>query len=203
MVVVWPALDRYDLVAAPGGVGLVHDFLSTASAGKPREPDLLGGVSSAQRWVDGATREWATTTGQERPAFGLTEPDCRVLREFRGALLTALIDRAEPRAGDDSGRITSPRARARLEIELDADGIVRVFARGNGWRAVVAWVLSEVYRAQQSGEWSRLKACRNDRCRGVFYDRSRNNSGVWHDVRSCGNAINLRASRARRKQGTH
>jgi hypothetical protein len=28
--------------------------------------------------------------------------------------------------------------------------------------------------------------------------RSRNTSAVWHDVRFCGNAINLRASRARR-----
>jgi predicted RNA-binding Zn ribbon-like protein len=33
----------------------------------------------------------------------------------------------------------------------------------------------------------------------AFFDRSRNNSGVWHDVAACGNAINLRASRARRR----
>jgi predicted RNA-binding Zn ribbon-like protein len=178
----------------------VHDFLSTASAGRPRKPDLLGGVSSAQRWVDSAAQGWAATTGQERPTFALTEPDCAVLREFRSALLATLIDRSEPPTGDQNPRRPWTRAGAKLDVELGADGIVRMVARGAGWRAVVAWVLSEVYRAQQSGEWSRLKACRNDRCRGVFYDRSRNNSGVWHNVRTCGNALNLRASRARRKQ---
>jgi len=37
------------------------------------------------------------------------------------------------------------------------------------------------------------------RCRVAFYDRSRNASGVWHSVRICGNAINLRAHRERRR----
>jgi predicted RNA-binding Zn ribbon-like protein len=41
--------------------------------------------------------------------------------------------------------------------------------------------------------------CRNPRCRVAFYDRSRNNSGVWHDVRTCGNAANLRAHRERQR----
>jgi predicted RNA-binding Zn ribbon-like protein len=36
-------------------------------------------------------------------------------------------------------------------------------------------------------------------CPCAFYDRSRNNSRVWHDVRTCGNVANLRASRARRR----
>jgi len=33
----------------------------------------------------------------------------------------------------------------------------------------------------------------------AFFDRSRNNSGVWHDVKFCGNAANLRAFRARQR----
>ncbi|TFV34142.1 CGNR zinc finger domain-containing protein [Streptomyces sp. T1317-0309] len=33
----------------------------------------------------------------------------------------------------------------------------------------------------------------------MFYDRTRNNIGVWHSVRSCGNPANLRASRARKR----
>jgi predicted RNA-binding Zn ribbon-like protein len=63
------------------------------------------------------------------------------------------------------------------------------------------WVTSaESHHAQESHTWPRLKICRNELCGCAFYDRSRNNSGVWHDVRECGSAINLRASRARRKQ---
>jgi predicted RNA-binding Zn ribbon-like protein len=44
-----------------------------------------------------------------------------------------------------------------------------------------------------------MRLCRNPTCRAAFYDRSKNNSAVWHDVKACGNAINLRASRARRR----
>ena len=53
--------------------------------------------------------------------------------------------------------------------------------------------------AQRDGSWPRLKTCRNPHCPCAFHDASRNNSRVWHDVRSCGNVANLRASRARRR----
>ncbi|RZB19273.1 CGNR zinc finger domain-containing protein [Streptomyces sp. F001] len=45
----------------------------------------------------------------------------------------------------------------------------------------------------------RLKICRNPRCEAAFYDRSRNNGGVRHNVRVCGNAANLRNCRARQR----
>ena len=35
----------------------------------------------------------------------------------------------------------------------------------------------------------------------AFYDESRNSSRVWHDVKVCGNPVNARASRARRRAG--
>ena len=43
----------------------------------------------------------------------------------------------------------------------------------------------------------RRKICRDPRCGVAFYDRSRNNNGVWHDLKTCGNAANLRSCRAR------
>ena len=58
---------------------------------------------------------------------------------------------------------------------------------------------SEALLAQQAGTWSRLKLCHNAQCRTAFYDTSRNNSGVWHDVSTCGNSANLRAFRERRR----
>ena len=72
--------------------------------------------------------------------------------------------------------------------------------RGDGNRRVSAIVLIETFTAQRLDTWRRLKICRNDRCAVSFYDRSRNNSAVWHDSRECGNAIYLRASRARKRQ---
>ena len=53
--------------------------------------------------------------------------------------------------------------------------------------------------AQQAGLWPRLKLCHNADCRCAFFDTSRNNSGVWHDVSTCGNTANLRAFRERKR----
>ncbi|WP_433278962.1 CGNR zinc finger domain-containing protein [Pseudonocardia xinjiangensis] len=63
-----------------------------------------------------------------------------------------------------------------------------------------AWLaLIECFDAQQADTRRRLKICRNERCECALFDRSCNETGVWHDVRACGNATNLRAYRARRR----
>ena len=71
--------------------------------------------------------------------------------------------------------------------------------RDRGWRAIASVALIEVMEAQRVDTWRRLKTCREPLCRAAFYDRSRNNSRVWHDVHTCGNAVNLRAHRARQR----
>jgi predicted RNA-binding Zn ribbon-like protein len=72
--------------------------------------------------------------------------------------------------------------------------------RGDGHRRVRAIVLIETFTAQRLDTWRRLKICRNELCSLSFYDRSRNNSVVYHDSRVCGNAIYLRASQARKRR---
>ncbi|MFI6063259.1 CGNR zinc finger domain-containing protein [Streptomyces sp. NPDC051286] len=86
-----------------------------------------------------------------------------------------------------------------LSMQWDEAGQVHALPRGSGWRKVASLVTIEVFKAQQDGSWSRLKTCRNPRCAVAFFDRSRNNSGVWHNVKVCGNAANLRAFRARQR----
>jgi predicted RNA-binding Zn ribbon-like protein len=78
-------------------------------------------------------------------------------------------------------------------------GEVRLEPTGSGWRWLSSALWSEVLLGQQTGSWQRLKQCHNPDCASAFYDRSKNNSGVWHNVKTCGNAANLRASRARRR----
>ncbi|NEC48446.1 CGNR zinc finger domain-containing protein, partial [Actinospica acidiphila] len=87
-----------------------------------------------------------------------------------------------------------------LRPGLDEEGRVALVPVGGPGEWLEAAVWAQVLLAQADGTWQRLKLCREPACRSAFYDRSRNNSGVWHDVRRCGNAANLRASRARRKQ---
>ena len=63
---------------------------------------------------------------------------------------------------------------------------------------LVAGTLLGVRDAQLTGTWARLKECANAPCPCVFFDRSRNNSRVWHAMRGCGNPSNLRNSRRHR-----
>ena len=189
----WPATDRYELIGAPGGLGFVQDVVNTQSAGRPRGADLLGDLESAQKWLDGAVASWSALNDAAEDRILLRERDLEPLRDLRADLHALLATRADPSLA--AARLHSATVTARVR----PDGTVRLEPRAEGWRRVAAIVLIEAFVAQQQDTWQRLKVCRNERCRAAFYDRSRNTSAVWHDVRYCGNAINLRASRARRR----
>lgn len=189
----WLATTRYGLVTAPGGLALVHDFLCTASMAKPRQPDLLTDLDLASEWIHEAVKSWNSSLPTPFEAPAIDERGLRALRDFRESLLT-VVSRCDSEADSDL-----PLESQSVDLQLGHDGVVRFVPYGNDWRALQARILIEIHTAQVTDTWRRLKACRNGRCRGSFYDRSKNNSGVWHDVRSCGNAANLRTSRARRQ----
>ncbi|MEV0318282.1 CGNR zinc finger domain-containing protein [Streptomyces sp. NPDC050658] len=191
----WPATERYFPTAVPGGLGLVQDILNTAppACGRP-DPDLLGDVAAARGWLSVALATWAEKTGRTPVRLTLTETDLPKLRQLREQLRRALLSRCGAESGD-TARFTS----CALQVSLHGDAALTAEPEGEGWRWLTSAVLCEALLAQTTGEWRRLKICRNERCATAFYDRSRNNSAVWHSTRGCGNAANLRASRQRRR----
>ncbi len=198
----WTATSRYGLALAPCGLALVQDFINTASADRPRKPDLLADPALANEWMAPALAKWASQWSapvlDELDIGTLTERDLTVLRRARAGLLASLRSRD---FADDSEAVAGL---GDLEVALEAgfgpDGTVHFKPKGRGWKLLLGPVALEMRRAQDAELWARLKTCKNDLCRAAFYDRSRNNSGVWHDVHTCGNAANLRASRERRRQ---
>lgn len=193
----WTATDRYDLEPAPGGLAFVQDLLNTISAGKPREPDLLEDVEDARTWLAQALANWSGETRRPAPAVEITAEELQKLRDFRHDLRRHL-----QAAGTDSSPQSLPAASLTATptaLRIDADGRIHAEARGTGWRQVASLAMIEAYEAQCTDSLRRLKSCRNTHCAVAFFDRSRNNSGVWHDVRLCGNAVNLRNHRARKR----
>ena len=194
MRVIWPASHRYGLEPAPGGLGFVHDLLNTSSMGRPRQPDLLLDPESAQGWADAALAAWSATTGQPAQPVVLDEAGLAELSGFRDELRAGLNRQTTPE------QIAVPALHtAAAALRLGEDGRVRLEPRGTGWRYLASLTLAAILHAQGADTWRRLKACRNPRCQAAFFDRSRNNIGVWHDVHVCGNAANLRAYRARQR----
>nr|QIZ01091.1 CGNR zinc finger domain-containing protein [Streptomyces sp. S1D4-11] len=189
----WTATDRYGLPRAPGGLGFVQDVLNTKPTQHPRMPDFLADLESAQRWLDVSLEQWSLESGVRQEQVILNEGDLGKLRDLR-ADLNSLVRHSD----QGHGGPLFPSASVAAQVGPDSEVILE--PRGEGSRRVGAIVLIETFTAQRLDTWRRLKVCRNDRCGVSFYDRSRNNSGVWHDARVCGNAINLRASRARKRQ---
>lgn len=158
--------------------------------------DLLADLDSAQRWLDAALEKWSEETGVPQSRVLLTDDDLDKLRGLRADLTTML------RSADQSHDATLLPSAA-VSVRVGPDGKALLEPRGDGSRRVRAVVLIETFTAQRLDTWRRMKICRNEVCSLSFYDRSRNSSAVYHDSRVCGNAIYLRASRARKRQGAH
>lgn len=193
----WEATSRYDIRSAPGGLGLVQDLENTISASNPRQPDLLQTLDDAKNWLETAMTRWADATGCPNPRLVLDEQGLRKLRTLRDDLRRTQATR-DLRESPNSDTAPIGVHTAITSLRLDA-GHLQLVPRGQNWHRLLGVVLLEAYQAQTSDTWKRLKVCRNTRCQVAFYDRSRNNSGTWHDVRTCGNSANLAASRARRR----
>jgi hypothetical protein len=189
----WPATDRYELPHAPGGLGIVQDLLNTHPTPRLGMPDLIADLDGAQRWLDAALANWSVETGAQQVNVILGQDDVDKLRDVRADLGAFVSD-------GDWGHGMPLFPSAAVAARVMADGRVLLDPRGEGVRRISSIILIEAFTAQQLDLWRRLKMCRNERCELCFYDRSRNNSGVWHDAPMCGNAINLRASRARKRQ---
>lgn len=59
-------------------------------------------------------------------------------------------------------------------------------------------ILASVAELVRDGNWSRIRVCGSDECRGVFYDTTRNRTQRWHSYELCGNRANVAAFRARK-----
>lgn len=173
---------------APGDLAVVQAFVNTN--------DIEGGD---ERLGDpDALASWLT-------AAGLCERGVRVTRaEFRMAIDVREGLRALGWANNsqalDRGRVD------RLNEAAEQIPLTARFSQGEwhpqryteGVRGALAWIVGAVTKAMSDGTWSRMKACKRDRCRWLFYDHSKNRSGVWCTMQICGNKEKAVAYRRRR-----
>ena len=194
------ATERFGAHAAPRGLALVQELVNTHAVATG-DPDLLDEQATAQRWLQQAARGWGRAHDLDAPGAAVPAGDLPALRELRAVVqeMLAVPPGQRPAGPFRGGDGVTPRAQARLVTDREGQvGMVPAdTGSGADWLASAVW--AEILLAQRDGTWSRVKLCREPGCRTAFYDASRNGSGVWHNVRTCGNVTNLRASRARRK----
>jgi predicted RNA-binding Zn ribbon-like protein len=190
----WKASARHGVREAPAGLALVQELLNTRAT-MSYGPDLLARPDDAQRWLTDALSTWSRVAGLPAPVLLLSSTDMRSLRRLRTTFENVIL--VGGRTQDPDGAL--PPADVPVSLVPDADGWVRIVPTGRGTRWLASALWAEALLAQQAGLWSRLKLCHNADCRAAFFDTSRNNSGVWHDVSTCGNTANLRAFRERKR----
>ena len=95
-----------------------------------------------------------------------------------------------------------------LNEVLNVAGKQQVIQRQNGLRIEFVpetsgwdWIMAEVVRSfadtLSGGETARIKFCRNNNCRWLFYDATKARTRRWCSSKSCGNRERVRRSRAR------
>lgn len=191
----WPATTRYGLSVAPGNLGLVQDFLNTITEGTVAPPDLLATLASAQEWADQVTEQWISVDdlGWAKTLPKLTENDRNALVAFRDELFVGLFGHPHSETASGPGRNT-PTYRPVMTVSA---GGIELRPEGEGWTYFETALLLICHQGQLEGDLRRMKSCKSETCDAVFYDRSNNNSAVWHDVKVCGNRANVRAFRER------
>jgi len=172
--------------AAPDQLELVRSFVNTYDHDDGSE-DLTD---------TGALTGWLEANGlgapKARPA------DLEHARELREALRAILhhhggmgLDPAAPRA------IEAAAQRAQLAVTFGEHGEAIIRPRAGGVDGALGELLVTIADAQRDGTWSRLKACAAEDCQYAFFDRSRNRSAVWCDMKVCGNRQKVRSFRER------
>ena len=186
----YPASGRFGTALAPTPLMLSQELANTIGMDHLPVVDLLGDVDTAQHWIDAVVPPWCESFRADDPRIVVTAAELPRLRAARDALRSVLSDDAGPTgeavlAGAAAVAVT--RAGAHLEPV------------GTGASWLTTAVAIETAGAHAHDLFRRLKLCHAPRCRVAFYDRSKNNSRVWHDTATCGNQANARAHRARRR----
>jgi predicted RNA-binding Zn ribbon-like protein len=171
------------------GLHEVQDFVNTNDIEGERDclatPELLG--------------EWLVGRGVlPREARVTADAHARAIAVREGLRALGRANNNEPL---EAGQVDAMNRAARqlpLVAGLNDGSAWSLEGAGGGVEGYLAGILANVVRAMADGTWSRVKACRNDGCRWLFYDSSRNRSGTWCTMAICGSRMKARSYRARR-----
>ncbi|HEX9124357.1 MAG TPA: CGNR zinc finger domain-containing protein [Actinomycetota bacterium] len=177
---------------APGDLELVRSFLSLH--------DHQGDLDTSFPPSAQSLRSFLVERGLLDPAERVTEAELASALRVREALhhMVALRGEGKDAAGDDVREIERAASEAALRLRFGGDR-PRLEPAERGVKGAIGRVLAVAFLARIDGSWNGLKVCANETCTAVFFDRSKNHSGRWCSMQSCGNRNKVRAWRERHR----
>jgi predicted RNA-binding Zn ribbon-like protein len=179
------------MVTAPHTqLDVVRDFVNTR--------DLETGVDAIE-----TPDKLATWFSDQGLVDDLVEPtreehaDAIAVREAIRELL--LANNAVPADAETASKTLEDAGRkAHLGVRFE-NGRPVLAPEGDDARSAIGRIVALVAELTPTEEWKRLKTCRDENCRVVFYDKSRNRSRAWCSMEVCGNRDKQRGYRERHK----
>jgi predicted RNA-binding Zn ribbon-like protein len=172
---------------APGDLALVQDFVNTNDIEGRRDqfatPELM--------------RAWLLERGLLGKRDRISTEDFVAATSVRECLRSLAGANNELPVEPAALQILDQTARRTLAVSFTPEG-ERLVPVGKGVDRTLGRLLAVVLTAMHDDTWSRMKQCRRDLCRWLFYDHSRNRSSNWCSMSVCGNKEKTRAYRRRR-----
>jgi len=171
---------------APRRLELLQRFVNTHNHDFPGDWDRIGTAEKAGAWL----REKGLVAAADR----VSDADAARLRALREAIRALLVAHRRAEAADTIRAVSSG---AQLNVVVQPTGRAVLEAAAGGVDGAVATLLGILHEAQLTGDWQRMKACRQ--CEYAFFDRSKNRSAAWCAMSICGNRTKNRAYYRRRR----
>jgi predicted RNA-binding Zn ribbon-like protein len=145
-------------------------------------------------------RDWLTERGLLSPDERVSEGDLRRTIDVREGLRALLLANNGMELDEAAvERLERAASRAGVRVTFNASGEPELVPDAVGVDGAIARLMAIVAAARVDGSWERLKACPCDDCMWVFYDRTKNRSGRWCSMATCGNVEKARSYRQRQK----
>lgn len=174
---------------APEPLRIVQQFVNSADLEEGEEQ--LGNPAELARWL--RERDLLPARGTVSAADHRRALDVR--EGLRALLFAHSGGQPDPPAME---RLERAAAQAGLRVSFRAGDAAELVPACGGVSGALARLLGIVAASATDGTWQRLKACADPGCKWAFYDHSKNRSGRWCSMASCGNQEKARSYRARR-----
>jgi hypothetical protein len=184
-------LKRHDdTPAAPGRLDVLqrflnlHEHVAGTTDDRPPPPEMV--------------REYLVDAGLLEPSAPYDARDHAAAMDLFDALHGLLLaQRSGAPTAPLTRRIEEAAGRATFELRFGEKPALE--PAGGGVDGAIGRLLAILFLARLDGSWSHMKECASPTCHSVFYDRSKNRSGKWCSMQSCGNQHKVRAWRERHR----
>lgn len=129
-----------------------------------------------------------------------TEQDRETYLRLRDAIRNLIVAESdEPITPEDAETLDAVGLRAGLHPHFHAAHAPTLEPKGEGVAAAFGTIVAIAFVSAFDGTFDHLKLCADETCRSAFYDRSKNHSGRWCSMSTCGNRAKVRAWRERQR----